>query len=408
MAHSASIEPDHLPEKEKAGYIQAGLIISPLCSVGLLFLALLQLGIGGGSVGGWIKAVLIALAAFVVSYAIYRMAIEKSAPQSTRGYRSSLLTGGITTFLVGLTFFIATAAGLIIAACEELVLQDHNEAVIAYTDARGAQAAQSARLVPVVQAISADLTSKAECEIASSCVSGRGVGGYGSTARMLETLADRAAGIADEAKAGLAKRDALLDELDGLIERMDTVLADETHSIWDRRHDLRKLDGELGRVLNALDEAVPVALMAAYAGELLTGVSMPNARVSDTINGLLRGYAGSIDAVLGGIVGEQVERPAFPPKVGALQSFEYAPNFAPVILIAFLVDMVFPLALWIYTLNGLDWAAFIKNPSRKRTKRARTAFDDLAEYQVMDPPKTPNGRSEPRPPQRTNSRNRRH
>lgn len=406
MTYATLGEPDHLPEKEKSGYLQLGMIISPFCSVGLLVIALQQLGIGAGGLLGWLKIGFIATGAMLVSYAIFRMAIEKSAPQSTRGYRSSLVTGGFTIFLVGLGFFIATAAGLIIAACEELQLQQHNAAVIKYVDAREARAAQATRLVPVAQTIASDLTSKRDGETASSSVSGRGAGGYGPTARLLEILAGRADGIAAKAAEGLVLRDALLGELDQLAAQMDATLSDEGRSIWDRRRELRTLDGELGRVLNALDEAVPVALIASYADELRAGVSMTNPQVAETINGILRGYASAINAVQNDMGAESVERPAFPAKIGALGTFKYASNFAPVILIAFLVDMVFPLTLWLYTLNGLDWAAFTKNPSRKRTARTRTDLDDLTELQVLEVPKRANGDATPRPSPRTSSTHR--
>jgi hypothetical protein len=407
MNQTPQIYPDQLPERERPGYLRAALIASPICSVGLLVIGLLQLGIGGGGLMGTAKIALIALGAFIASYSIYRMAIEKSATLATKGYKFATVLGGLTTFLVGLAFFIATAAGLIITACEELRLQEYNRAVLEYSDARAAQAGQATRMVPVVEAIAADLSAKAECEVASSCVSGRGPGGYGPTARLLETLAGRSSTIAQKAAGGLGQRDAALDNVATVIARMDTILADESRTIWERRSDLRKLDGELGRVLNALDEAVPLALMSAFAQELRAGVSTPNAQVTDTINGALSGYAGSIEAVLAGMNVGIVERPGFPARTGALQTFAYASNFAPVILLAFLIDMVFPLALWGYTLMGLDWIEFQRNPARKRTELARGDFDDLTEFQVMDMPKRPNGHAEPRPVHRPNPRNHR-
>lgn len=345
MSYHALSEPDHLPQKEKPTYLQAGLIISPLCSVALLLVALIQLGVGGGGWLGWIKLAFLGAGAFAVSYALFRMAIEKSAPQATLGYRSSLITGGVTTFLVGLAFFIATSAGLIVAACEALSLQAHNNAAVTYVDAREAQAAQAVQLVPTANAIFTDLTAKTEGEIATSSVSGSGSGGYGPTARALETLTGRAEGIAEQAQQGLETREALSGELRDLLNRMDATLSDEDRAIWERRNELRRLDSELGRTLSALDEAIPVALLAGYAQELRGGIAMQNPREADTINGFLGGYAGSIDAVLSDMNAQQIERPSFPQKVGALQTFDYAANFLPVIMIAFLVDMIFPLAL---------------------------------------------------------------
>ncbi|WP_386627500.1 hypothetical protein [Sulfitobacter geojensis] len=402
-----SNSPDHLPDLEKPGYIRHAMAGIPLLATLMLAVGLYQLGIADGGVLGLAKIAVISIAAFIVSYTLYRLAIEKGATLSSRGYKSATALSGMTTLLVGLVFFLTTTVGLIIQACEELRLQDHQTELVKYVDDRSASAAQTTRAIPVVAAIQSDLGSKAQCEIQSSCVSSKGSGGYGSTARMLQTLESRAATISDAASEGLTNRDAVRTALDDHIIKMDEILADEGTSIWSRRVALRKADGELGGLLNELDEAVPVSLMAAYAGELRSGVSMPQSPdVGETINGILRGYASNLDAVGLDVQKTSAERPEFPARTGALQTFGYAADFAPIVLLAFLIDLVLPLSLWAYTLMGLDWLAFQRNPSRKKAQRDRSDFDDLTELQVLDVPKRVNGHAEPRSSHRTSSTHR--
>ena len=395
MNDHSSRSPDQIPERDKPGYLNAALALAPLCSVGLLVIALFQLGMGGG-LAGWIKIGLIAAAAYLVSYAIFRMAIEKSATLATFGYKSAMIVGGFSIVLVGLTFFIATAAGLTMPSVEEKRLQAHVEALRHYADTRIGQSGNAEQVVPAMESIVSDAGAKFACETETSCVSNKGNGGYGTTAKMLEAVSGRAKSIAEALRAGMLQRDDRLGGVAALLSDMEAVIADEGRSVWDRRRALRELDTRLGKALNALDAATPTPLIKAFAAELRGPVPIEDSAVAARVFALLSGYATSLDVVLDQEITPAIDRPAFPERTGAMETFRYAGDFAPVIMVAFLVDMIFPLTLWLYTLKTLDWLAFEKNPARKRTERDRTVFDDLTEAQVWQHPERMNG-ALPRP-----------
>lgn len=341
---------DHLPDKEKDNYLKLGLKFIPALETALLLLALHQLGFSAGGIVGWVKLGIFGITAYAVSYLIYRMAIEKGATLNSVGYKTAGALSGVSVLLVGIAFFIATAAGLSIGSVEEARLSGYFKVQEVYVDARSVRAAGFAKLAPVITTIADDLESKAACEIKTSCVSGRGSGGYGPTSRMLQTLSDRARGIADTVKAGMIKRRKVQQKLAALQANMSETLADEGTNIWERRAELRKRHVQLNRLLNRLDEAVPASLITSYARELRSGISIPKrAEVSKTINRILNGYAGSIEAAFAGIKRNNVTRANFPSRTGAMDTFAYAANYAPVFLLAFLIDVTFPIALWAYT-----------------------------------------------------------
>ncbi|MCQ0989584.1 hypothetical protein [Jiella marina] len=363
-------------------------MILPLISAIMLWTALRNLGTAESGFTGFLKTLLLPLAAFIVAYAVYRMAIEKAATLFSVGYVLAGIVGLVSILIVGASLFMGTLPGLIIKQVEERRLQVYASETARYSDVRTAHGAQAGRVVPVVMAIAADLDTKTECEKTSSCVSLRGSGGYGSTTRTLEALASRAAAVRDEAAAGLQQRDAVRGELADHLARMGTVLADEDRDVWERRIALRELDAGLEQLLNRLDEAVPTAMLAAYAGELRTGVNIPDRPdVTARVNALLAGYAANLETVLGQAGTGAIERPAFPPRTGAIQTLSYVGEFAPVALLVLSVELVFPLVLWVYTVLSLLWARYQANPDDNGPAPRESDFDDLTNLRPIDVPK---------------------
>ena len=398
--------PDRIKRPERQPYLNTILVALPIVSTLMLLIAMINLGAGGG----WLeiaKIVLLPIAAFMLSYATYRMAIEKAATLISVGMLWAAPVGLISILIVGIGLFMATYPGLVIGQVEERSLQSYLSASIRTTDERIAVASQAGRAVPVTTAITSDLEDKTECETETSCVSLRGPGGYGPTARTLETLAGRAASVRDEAALGLERRDAILHVLSNHRTRMESVLADESKSVWKRRVELRQHDAELGQLLTALDEAVPVAMLAAYAGELRSGITIPNRPdVTDRINAMLAGYADGIDDVLAGISQDDIASIPFPPRTGAIQTFAYIGEYAPIALLTFAVELVFPITLWAYTVMTLIWLRYRSNPEGDAPAPRDNAFEDLTNIRPFDPKAYRNGQVPPAP--RPNTRNHRH
>ncbi|NDW06484.1 hypothetical protein [Jiella pacifica] len=381
-------KPDRLKKPERAPYLSVVLVILPLISAIMLWVALNNIGMAGGGFTGFLKTLLLPVAAFIVAYTVYRLAIERGATLFSVGYILAGVVGISSILIVGAGLYLGTLPGLIIKEVEERRLQVYATETARYADHRMTEAAQAGRVVPVVMAIASDLNTKTECEKATSCVSLRGSGGYGSTTRTLEALASRAAAVRDEASSGLQQREAIRSELANHLARMETVLADEERDIWERRTALRELDAGLEQVLNRLDEAVPTAMLAAYAGELRAGVTIPDQPdVTGRLNALLAGYAANLEAVLGQAESERIERPVFPPRTGAIQTLSYIGEFAPVALLVLAVELVFPLVLWVYTVLSLLWARYQANPEGDSPPPRESDFDDLTTLRPIDVPK---------------------
>lgn len=369
--------PNRVPDKPRSPYLTKVLFIAPLLSALMLAMGLINL-IGAGTWIDWAKILVIALAAFVISYAVYRLAIEKGAPLAARGITSAGLISVLSIIFVATGLWMGTYPGLALPGVEERRLQEYVVAKGEYAQEQSSVATSAARLVPVVTSIAADLSQKVECEVASSCVSGNGSGGYGPTARVLENLAARARAVANEAASGLSTRDALLDELATLMRSMQEILVDESLTIWERRTQLRQLDMQVGHVLERLEGAVPAAMVMAYGAELRAGIDLPNSpATANTINGYLASYAGSLDVVLSDLNGEDAPNPAFPPRAGAWETFAYIGQYAPVALLTLAIELVFPLALWAFTLLTLLWERYRDDPDGERQYEGPSDFDRL-------------------------------
>lgn len=378
--------PTRVRDKPRSPYLTKVLFAAPMLSAFMLAMGLINL-IGAGTLIDWAKIIVIALAAFVISYAVYRLAIEKGAPLAARGISSAGLISVLSITFVATGLWMGTYPGLALPGVEERRLQEYVVAKSDYAQEQSSVATSAARLVPLVTSISADLSQKFDCEVASSCVSGSGSGGYGPTARVLENLAARARAVADEASGGLAARDTLLDELAGLMRAMQETLVDESLSIWERRTQLRQLDTQVGQVLERLEGAVPAAMVMAYGAELRAGIELPNSPgTANTINRYLSGYADSLEVVLGDISAEDAANPVFPPRSGAWETFSYIGQYAPVALLTLAIELVFPLALWAFTLLTLLWERYRDDPDGERQAEGPTEFDRLTNRPIENTP----------------------
>ena len=405
----AGKEPSRVPDKPRQPYLNTVMFLAPLLSALMLGMGIVNMIGADGGLIDILKIVVITIAAFVISYAVYRLAIEKGAPLASRGMTSAGIISVVSILLVGGGLWSGTFPGLAMNGVEERRLQEFISANARYVEERSLYTSRAVRAVPVIASISADLASKQECETVSSCVSGSGNGGYGQVARAMENLAARAQVITQEALAGLRQHDALLEELSGLSARQQNILADETTSIWVRRSALRQINTQVGQVLNRLEEAVPVAMLMAYADELRTGIEIPgNAAVTATINGFLNGYAANLETVLDGIGNSQAESPVFPPRSGAIETLSYIGQYAPIAILTFAIELIFPLALWAYTLLTLIWERYRDDPENTPRVSDPSDFERLTNKSIdqVTPPKSLPQYPQPRAAQQRSSNRR--
>ena len=370
--------PEVLPPKNIPTFDRWAVPLGAAISGGLVALALPNLiDISGAS--GIAKAVLIAGGATLATYSVNRFAIDKGTELASRGFVTASITSVLSITFVGTAFFASTFAGLTLPDVEKLRLQEHGNAYVQYIGERNLQANKAGRTLPVMRTINRDLPEKTACEIAASCVSGRGNGGHGTVAKILEGLSGRSNAISGELEAGETTRQSTLTQLNKLVGEYQSVLGQNEQSIWDRRGELQKIDAKVNQIIATLDEAIPLALLRSYASELNDGVSIPERPVaSRRLNALLKKHGNSLTSVLATLeTGSQI-RPSFPNRTGVGDTFSYISHFAPIALLTAGIELVWPLCLWIYTLLFLRWGTFIagsqvtqsKGNNHPRSKRA--------------------------------------
>ena len=328
-------------------FLALGIKILPVLQVILLLIALDQLGFGGKGFWGWFKLLIFGGAAFLVAHAIYQLAIVKAAGLFVRGRVWAAVLGGVTVLIVGIAFLITTYGGLVNGEVEQRRQAAFLHEVGIYVDGRIAVADQAAELVPIMQALAQDLSARSEQECRS--------GGCGPIARVLQALFGRADGLSTQMTVSIAVRQEALDQIAALRRDMEEVLADEERDISDRRAELSSQFSELLGLLVELDKAIPVSLVRSYATELQSGILIPNREdASAQINRTLAGFSASLTEALAEQKGVAGEPPAFPEKTGAMDTLAHAADFAPILLLAVVIDLIFPLSLLLYTIGVLS------------------------------------------------------
>ena len=356
--------PSRLPKRRLPPLTEIALPLLALLSALMLALAVPNI-IGTGGWWTYAKAGVLAASAMVVSFAVNRLAIERGAPAATRGHLGAVAVSLGSMLAVGSGLFAATYSGLVFKDVAELQLQEHGTALGVHVGRETEAAAKAGRVLPAIRTIESDLAQKAQCEIEAACISGRG-GGFGPVARIVGEQAGQAAAIAAEIARGDASRESLLGRLNGLLVEYQSVLGDADKDIWERRADLQTIDARIRQGLGELGEAVPVALLSAYAASLQAGIAVPGRIEAETrLNAILSRHGQSLAAVIATIDAADDAAPGFPRRTGVSDTFAYIAHFLPVAAITAVVELVFPLVLWAYTYWALAWDVFVRERRRE-------------------------------------------
>lgn len=341
----------------------ATLVFLPLLAVLMLAFGLHQMGTVSGGAVGWAKLTIICIAAFLVSYVINRLALEKGIPLYSKGKRAAAVASVSAMVFVGTSFFTTTAPGYVLPSVMEAELSKYQDAMGEYAIGRIAVADRAKELVPLMHSVAEDLQSQLTAETGT---------GFGPIATMLQSLFDRANGLSGRMTASLGVRQSVLDRIHALREAMNRTLADEKTDIWIRRTQLRSQHGEMLSLLSELEKAIPVSVVKSYASELGSGILIPNREdASARINRTLSGYSDALAASLAEQRGVEGAPPEFPAKPGTLDTFSYIGVFAPIFLLTFAVDLLFPILLFFLTL----WTVSTVSPPPVREKKHRALSD---------------------------------
>lgn len=383
-------EPARLPKPKPPAFIDAALILVALGSGAMIFLALPNI-IGGDGWWAYAKALILGLTATGISFAVNKLAVERGALLAVTGYWGAGITSIATILAVGGGLFAATYSGLVYKPVAELQVQEHGAALSVFVGERSASASRAASAGPAVRAIVSDLDQKLACEIAESCISGRGKGGNGPVARVVQEYAGRAASIAAQVAAGDESRQQMVARLNARLADYQTTLGNGERDIWERSAELQVIDARIGQDLGALAQATPLALLSAYAAELQSGVSLPERPEAEArLNGMLGRHGASLAAVIGAISSDMAMPPVFPRRTGVSDTFGYLAHFLPLAAIAAVVELIFPLAFWLYTAWALAWEAYKLD--------ARASAGRTFAFSEIDPANRPrpNGRADRR------------
>lgn len=366
-----------LPSPEKRPFVEFLIGTTAVCSGAMLGMAVPSL-IGAGDWLEYAKALSIALAGTVVAFGVGKLAVDKGAPLAALNFKGAMATSLLSISLVGGGMWTATYAGLTINKVDDLRLEAYGTELSHYIGDRNKAALDAAQSGPALGAVVTDLQGKAECEISRSCVSGKGNGGYGTVARILEEKAARAEGISDQFSAGARKREDALRSLNILLGRYQETLSNSEVSASERRATLQKIDAEIGQVVGDLGNALPKGLLNAYAAELKRGVDIAgNLTATERLNAILRDHGEALGGIVGADAVKPAERPAFPDKTGVSDTFGYLTKFLPIAAIAFIVEMVLPMTIWLYAYFTLYWRVYQSNPPTPRRVGKEVGFGNL-------------------------------
>jgi hypothetical protein len=296
------------------------------------------------------KAALIGVVVAIVSYAINRFAIDWGAELAASGYSLAGVFSVVSMMVVGGFLWFFSFGGIVLPDVRVLRYEDHGIALSQNLQLRQEQASKAMRVVTVIASARDDFSFHSACETSQGCISGRG-GGAGTISRVLDERSRRAGNIAEQLDAGTQEFASIVIKANDVLIEYQRVLNDDALTLKERRQELIRLDGVFISIASGLEEAIPLALIGAYAQELLDGVVIPNrGNATRTVNALLRKHGQVLQSVLGGIGRETIERTQFPGKAGLSDTLDYVGNFAPLAGVIWVAEGIFPLALWIYTL----------------------------------------------------------
>ncbi|MGS4884950.1 hypothetical protein [Roseibium sp. MB-4] len=356
-----------------------------------------------------VKALVIAASGTCVAYAVGKLAIEKGAPLSAINFPGAKAVSTLSILAVGAGLFASTYSGLTISKVDELRLSRFGTELSEFIDAQDELASRAGRTGPALKAVVSDLQQKTACELANSCISLRGNGGRGTVTKMLENKTARAEGILAEFESGQAVRTLASSQITKLMSEYDTTLENSDLSLKQRRKSLRQIVGKIRRALNMLKEALPISLLEAYANELQEGVEIAGRPVAtQNLNGVFRAHGNALAEVIESLEAKDLIAPVFPAKTGVTQTFGFIGHFLPIAAIIAVLELVFPITIWLYTyftlycrLDGITPSKLTEEDDEKGRNLDLREADEALEGNVVDPSKLngrrPRGRPRIRP-----------
>ncbi len=317
---------------------------------------------------GAFKAVLIGAAAAFVSGVVNFYAIRDGARLAATGFALAGVASLSTVIIVGGSAATFSYAGLSLGQVNQLALREHGGSLGSYVEQAISHAAQSIQIKPIIDAAAADIQRNLGCERLTGCLSGRR-GGEGPVFRVVQPLATRASEISHQLAGIEAVRKNQLALANNMVGEFQATLSDANLTTDERWQNLGRKDARIKQAVSALRETVPVSLLKGYGAELEGGVSVPGKHdVSVRINQLLRRHGSAITTALDDLKADKSRSPTFPSRAGVAQAFEQLSRFWPIGVLTASIEMLIPIALWVYTYLAIFWGYHQKEHAKAAAK----------------------------------------
>ncbi|WP_373354488.1 hypothetical protein [Pseudoroseicyclus sp. CXY001] len=311
----------------------------------------------------WGKIVLIGLTGAGVSYGTTRLAVEKGTLQAALGAPGAGLVSVASIVVVGAGMFGATYAGFTRSEVDQLRLQEFASEYADYVDIAQAEARRSMDAVPLVRAITSDLTATAQCEFDAGCLNESGIGGTGPVYREAQLKSLAAAAVLSEVERSGRDVSVALEALADKQADFTDALDDPSLSSNQRRAALQADMSEISRLLTQLEQSAPTATLQGFAAQLASGANIPDRdRASANLSAIMQRHAGALGAAIVREDTIDVSRPHLPAKTGVTDTFAWMGHFLPLAMIVAVIELIFPLCLWFYTFTTLLGRVQQENP----------------------------------------------
>lgn len=347
----------------------------------LVPLALFALGEERGPIAS-LKYLTIGFAAAAATYAVNRFALERLAPLHAIGFRSAGAAAIIGILITGAGTALGSLTGVLYGAIEARIYQASEQELTSYIGATHELALAGARIGPSVEAVAEDIARTKACEVTSACLSNTS-GGPGPMSRALETASGQAFGLVEALQAGQLDRERLLGALNDLGAEYRAVLGDQDRALRERRAELQALHAEILQTASTLREAVPVALVQAYAADLQAGANLRgDPQGSRILSAYLREHGRALADQLDDVPEAHIAVPHFPERPGMLNVLAYVPAFLAIAAIVFVGELCLPITMYAMTFLRLSWEIERREVRAEAPMVSKDGFGGL-----IDPPK---------------------
>ena len=385
-----------LEKPESRPLVKTIIVLTSITSAALLGLAAPALLDSTTSLD-YIKVGLLTLGAGVVTFGVNTIAIERAAPLAAVGSKVAGLAGVLAISLVGTGLFTSTYAGLVRYEVSEMRLQEFGNNLTGYVNTIHEQALESGQIIPVIRANVSDREQKLACEILASCISEHKSAGDGPVAKLLRGQVGRANTIASELENGQAELAAILRVANNKLGQYRKILSDRSRAINDRKISLQQIAAEILQSTAQIKEASPQGLLRAYLSEIDASINVQGKPIATrNINALSRKYADNLRSVLTKSQDDGISRPEFPAKTGVAEtlSWKWLSHFFPIALFVGVLELVWPLLIFLITLLVLSYNVKRADPPAPKPQQPGP-FDILFE----DTPSSDDDHDDEQPPE---------